>query len=398
MLDDLYDADIFTLQSLEEFADKLLDWSSNLDPGVYVAIHDALLRMYRVLKNRNKIIKELYCLGMGLYYLSRMIQGSDHPLAKKIFLENELVFTEGASYLRYFDQIDDEETKGYIIRCLANISIAAFDRKKRISVTAKVLNIITDPYYRNLAPSLPWDTYLRRTYQQMSSNRSTLSKGDLSNEELSLVMEACQIVFQPEKDNDNPNVRWLWPYYEMEYSCGFADLKTTLQRMEHLIGSMPYDQYDVSGLYANVQLPIYYGTLLRENPEYLNKPRYIEFLNNAYHKMMKALLSFPGDKIEEFYYYDIILLTDSYLETKGTQSYYDVTKKLMGRIAGNDYIRLRRNGEMMRFLSQLRHVTIPPSSTTSISSGTSKIRMKKKKRSSPTRKTAASTPTSALCA
>ena len=350
VLDDLYAANDETLGSLETFADRLLDWSTNLDPGVYIAIHDALLRMYRVRKDRDRIIKELYKLGMGLYYLNRMIQGSDHPLAKEIFFENEMVFTEGASYLRYFDRIENEETKGYIIRCLANISIATTDRKRRISTTAKVLNIISDPYYRELAPSLPWDTFLQRTYQQMSSNRSTLSKGDLSNEELSLVMEACQIVFEPEKENDNPNVRWLWPYYEMEYSCGFTDLKTTLQRMEELITSTEYDQYDISGLYANVQLPIYYGRLLKENEELLAKPRYLSFLKEANQKMMRSLLSFPNEKIDDFYFYDITLLTYMYLETEGVDSYLDVTTRLMGRLTGNEYIRLKCNGQIIKLL------------------------------------------------
>ncbi|MBR4471292.1 MAG: hypothetical protein IKS54_08300 [Erysipelotrichaceae bacterium] len=348
VLDDLYNANDEVISSLEDFADQLMDWRSNLDCGVYVLIHEALLSMYKVLKNRDKTIRELYKLGMGLYYQNRMIQGTSDPISRRIYFENEMVFTEGASYLRYFDQIEDEETKGYIIRCLANISIATIDRKRRISTTARVLNIIQDPYYRNLAPGLPWDVYLRRTYQQMSANRNTLSKGDLTNEELALVMEACQIIFEPEKDNKNPNIRWLWPYYEMEYSCGFANLKTTLDRMEKLIEETPYDQYDESGLYGNVQLPIYYGRLLRDNPQLLEKPRYISFLHDAYEKMMHTLLSFPNEKIDEFFFYDITLLTYTYFETEGVRSYLDVTGKLMGRIAGQDFIRTRRIGEILQ--------------------------------------------------
>ena len=352
VLDDLFNADEETIKSLEAFADQLMDWRTNLDPGVYILIHDSLLKIYRLKAQRNKVIKELYKLGMGHYYRNRMIQGSEHALSRKIFFENEMIFTEAGSYIRYFDKIEDEETKGYIIRALANISIATTDRKRRISTTARVLNIVSDPYYRQMAPNLPWDTFLRRTYQQMSSNRATLSKGDLSNEELALVMEACQIIFEPEKDNDTPNIRWLWPYYEMEYSCGFADLKTTLQRMEKLIDEAPTDQYDESGLYGNAQLPIYYGRLLKSNPQLLDKPRYQQFLKHAYDKMLNYLLSYPNEKIDEFYFYDITLLVYSYLEHDCVDSFYDVTRRLMGRIFGSDYVTYRKAGEIISLLCE----------------------------------------------
>lgn len=67
VLDDLYSAKKETLDGLEAFADKLMDWQTNLDCGVYVVIHDALLSFCRVKKDRDGIIRELYKLGMGLY-------------------------------------------------------------------------------------------------------------------------------------------------------------------------------------------------------------------------------------------------------------------------------------------------------------------------------------------
>ena len=59
-LDGLHSASEEDVASLEEFADVLMDWSRNLDCGVYCAIHGALLSVYRVRKDRNKVIKELY--------------------------------------------------------------------------------------------------------------------------------------------------------------------------------------------------------------------------------------------------------------------------------------------------------------------------------------------------
>ncbi|MBO5555262.1 MAG: hypothetical protein J5941_07000, partial [Solobacterium sp.] len=278
VLDYLHDADEATLRSLEEFGEALMDWKNNLDCGLYVLIHDGLLSRCRVRKDRSGVIRELYKLGMGIYYQNKMIQGLERERKRSYLFQNELIFTEGGSYFKYFADTPDDETKGYIIRSLANIALCCEDRRRRVAVTSRILKILQDPYYRDLAPSLPWDVFLRKTHQQMSANRDVLSRGNFSGEELAEVLESCMVVFEPEKDNADPNVRWLWPYYEMQYSCGFVSLEKTLARMEDLISSASTDRHDTSGLYAAVQLPIYYGRLLRDNPQVSRREKKEEFL------------------------------------------------------------------------------------------------------------------------
>ena len=347
-LDDLHSASAQDIADLEEFSDKLMDWTTNLDCGIYILIHDSLLSLYRFRKDRNGIIRELYKLGMGLFYRQRMVEGFKTERIRKYRFENEMVFTEAGSYLKFFEEIDDEQTQGYIIRSLANIAITAVDRKKRVAISSRVLKILQDENYRKIAPGLPWDIFLRRSYQQMSANRDTLSRGNLSKEEMMEILEACQIVFEPEKDNDNPNIRWLWPYYEMEYSCGFVDLQTTLGRMEQLISDARYDQYDGSGLYANVQLPVYYGRLMRDNPSLQTKTKNVEFLRYAYDKMMKTLMSFPLEKYDDLFRYNVALVISGYLEIDGVETYEDVTARLMQKLAGTSYVHSLRVSEILQ--------------------------------------------------
>ena len=349
-LDNLYTATEKEISDLEEFGDQLMDWTSNLDVGVYVMIHDALLSMYRYRKDLNRVIKELYKLGIGMYYQNRMILGAEGEEANAFAFESEMVFTEGASYLKYFEEIDDMETRGYIVRCLANVSIATTDRKRKIRAISHAIRIIKDDYYRNLAPDLPWDTYLRRAYQQMSSTRSTLSRGDLSTEELSEILEACQIVFEPEKDQENPDVRWLWPYYEMEYNCGFVDIHTTLDRMERLILETPLTR-DASGMYAYVQLPIYYGRLLRNNPNLPLRAKRLVFLRKAYDRMMDFVLTYPQELFDAFFYYDIALLTTDYYETEGMVPYKDIALSLLRRFKGLLYIDLQKTSAIVMIIA-----------------------------------------------
>ena len=349
-LDALHSAPQQTLDELTAFADALLDWKVNLDPGVYVTIHDALLSLYRVRRDRNAIIRELYKLGMGLYYQRRAVMGVDFDTARSFYFENEMVFAEAASYFRHFEEIGDEETQGYIIRSIANIALCVRDPKRKIAASGKVLQIVRDPHYREVAPGLPWDRYLRSTHQQMSVNRTSLSRGNMSQEELSLVLDSCYEVFKPEQLSGNPSVRWLWPYYEMEYNCGYVDLKTTLDRMERLIEDTPSNQHDMSGLYGCVQLPLQYGELLRKNPKYLEDHERRAFLIRAYEKLERNLMTFPKENIDDSYYYTTSLVFTNYFETEGVPSYRELTTQLIMRDEGESYIRARRAGALLKCL------------------------------------------------
>jgi len=349
-LDELYTAGPGVLAELSDFADVLMDWQTNLDCGVYVLIHDSLLRLYRLRRDRSGIIRELYRLGMGLYYQNRSVQALEPIWRDPFYFRNEMVFTEGGSYLKFLPDLEDEETKGYVIRSLANIAICSPDKHRRIAVTGRVLRLVKDDYYRAMAPGLPWDAFYRKSLQQMSSNRSVLSDGGLSREELAAVLESCHAVFQPEQGVENPNIRWLWPYYEMEYNCGFADLWTTLDRMEQLIDSVPWDQYDVSGLYANVQLPIFYGQLLKNNPQALRETRRRAFLEGAYGKMMRTLLTIPMERVDVYAQYGVMLVLSNYHETEGTPTYRTVSEQLMRRFCVRLYLHARLTGALLQRL------------------------------------------------
>ena len=347
MLDDLHAASEEELAALSAFGDVLMDWKSNLDCGTYVLIHDSLLRLCRLRRDRSGIIRELYKLGMGLYYQNRSVLALAPEWRAPFFFRNEMVFTEAGAYLKFFSELDSEETKGYVIRALDNIAICATDKHRRVAVTDRVLKLVKDEYYRAMAPGLPWDSFYRKSLQQMSSNRSVLSDGGMSKEELAAVLEACHEVFLPEQATQNPNVRWIWPYYEMEYSCGFADLWTTLDRMERLILSVPVEQHDVSGLYANVQLPIFYGQLLKNNPAALQKESRRAFLAKAYGRMLRSLLTLPLSRIDVYALYDVTLVTANYYETEGVPTYREVTEQLMRRFCPRLYLRSRLTGALL---------------------------------------------------
>lgn len=350
LLDNLHAASEEQIQSLEEFADVLLDWKNNLDRGICVTIHDALLSLCRIRGDRDGIIRELYKLGMGLFYLNRMVMGIDSEATTSFHFENEMVFTEASSYLRFFDTIEDDTTRGYILRSLHNIAICVQGPKRKIAASSRMLNVINDEHYRTVAPSLPWDRFLRAVHQQMSSNRAALSGNDLSSSELALVLDSCYEIFKPEEASDNPNIRWLWPYYEMEFTCGYVDLRTTMNRMEKLIDQTPEAQFDSSGLYGNIQLPIYYGRLLKSHPELQRERHCLDFASLAYRKMYKTILALPIEDFSDTFLYDIILIVSDFFEIEGALSYRHLVTHMMQKFSPDLYVSSRKTGDIMALL------------------------------------------------
>ncbi|MBR6084542.1 MAG: hypothetical protein IKP61_02875 [Spirochaetales bacterium] len=350
LLDNLHAASDDEIRSLEEFADVLLDWNNNLDRGICVTIHDALLSLCRVRKDRNGIIRELYKLGMGLFYLNRMVMGIDDAQTNSFYFENEMVFTEASAYLRFFDEIEDDTTRGYILRSLHNIAICVRGSKRKVAASARMLNVIKDEHYRAVAPSLPWDRFLRGVHQQMSSNRAALSGENLTGDELTLILDSCYEVFKSEETSSNPNIKWLWPYYEMEFTCGYVDLRTTMVRMERLIEQTPQGQFDSSGLYGNIQLPIYYGRLLRRHPELQKERHCLDFASSAYERMYKTILALPVEEFSDTFLYDIILIVSDFFEIEGAVSYKQLVSHMMQKFSPDLYVNSRKTGDIMALL------------------------------------------------
>ena len=337
-LDTLHSADKEETNALVRFAGRLMDWKTNLDCGVYVAIHDALLSLYRVRKDRAGVIRELYMLGMGLYYLHRSVTGVECRETESMHFQNEMLFTEAGSYFRYFQTIQDDDTRAYILRAMANVSICTTDFKRRIDASMNFIQVVKSPEYRAMAPSLPWNTYLRRAHQQLSTSRSQLSNEEITQAEVAAVMDSCYEVFKPESQSAEPSLRWLWPYYEMEFHCGYVSLETTVERLETLIREAPEDKYDESGLYGCVQLPIYLGRYMRKNEKLQRDAELRRFLGEAYRKMLRMLMTIPPAMCDENFHHALVMVISDFFEMDGLLSYQEVTARLMQRFAGRLYL------------------------------------------------------------
>ena len=355
-LDHLFDADRKTLEELEEFATHLMGGKETQDEGVFRLIHRALLSLARQKGDRYGMIRELYWLGMGYYWLYSKLVGLPLEVTEKYANQMRLSFTEAAAYLKYFEEIEDTETRGYMLRSRANMSLGSFKSSgEKIRLVRDTLCIMQDETYRQTEPDLPWERYLYMTHQQMASSVSYSKEQVMSPEDMAWIMESAYIVYHQRLEEaaasgGHTPLRWAFPYYAMEYYCGIYDMDHLMARIEKLMDQA--DPADVSpdGMYGILSLPAFYCQYLEQNPERI--PAKASYLEGLYQRALEYAGRFPAQEDEKLSLY-LRQLSFTYIETKGGVPYGVYLQKLLLRFAPEAYLHSRMVGEAARALCGL---------------------------------------------
>ena len=298
LLDHLSVAEPETLEELREFAGQLLTGRGKQDIGLFCQIHSALLSLARQQKDRAGTIRELYWMGIGRNSQCNMLIGLDISIIELYSSAMRLYFTEAAAYLKYYDSLEDSETRGYVLRSRANMALGQFKYpSEKINLLRKTLRIMQDKGYREKAPELPWDRYLSMTQEMMAASVSYGKEKVMTPEDISTLMESVYLVYQKriqeaELENQKPSVRWSFPYYAMEYYCGIYGLGTLLSRMEALMDRADPSDLSAEGLYGIISLPAFYCQYLNQNPELIPERR--TYLERLYRRLLRYVDAFPA--------------------------------------------------------------------------------------------------------
>lgn len=154
LLDHMFEAKETELEELQEFAANLIDGRNELDAELFCQVHQALLSRARLAKDRNGIIRELYWLGIGHHNICNKMIGLDLSETEKYMSKMRLCFAEAAAYLKYYDEIEDSETKGYILRSRANMALGQFRSSgEKIRLGKLTLQILQDKDYQAKTPN-----------------------------------------------------------------------------------------------------------------------------------------------------------------------------------------------------------------------------------------------------
>ena len=148
------------IASLQEFADKMFDYDSSEDCGIAYKVYSLLLENARRRGDKPAIVRYLYEKAVSLHYLN--VRGIDYAI-NPYGTQVRGLFQEGASYIAEYESFD-KTTKGYIMCCLGNSRMSMprstpEECTEYMKVFDKAMGIITDPYYHQLDPDLPWGKF-----------------------------------------------------------------------------------------------------------------------------------------------------------------------------------------------------------------------------------------------
>ena len=349
VLDDLFQCGEETVAELEEFSFQLFDGQKEADVGLFCQIRQALLTLARQKRDRNAIIRGLYWLGLGRNSQVGKLVGLELEDIEKFTAQMRLCFTEGAAYLKYYDEIDNTETRGYILRCRANIALGQFAAQgEKVRLVKQTLQILQDKGYQEKEPSLPWDRFIYLTHQNMASSISYSKEKVMSPQDMADIMESVYIVYQrriqeAEASGKRPLARSVFNYYAIQYCCGIFDLDHLLREMERLLDSSDPADFSPEGMYRAVSLPAFYCQYLQQYPERL--PGRTAYVEGLYRRALDYVDAFPGGQGDPGLFRFLRQLAYTFVETGRGVSYGAFLELLLIRFAPEVYTHSRMVGE-----------------------------------------------------
>lgn len=350
ILDHLPDADEGTLTELGEYAGKLYDGRNGLDVGQFCLIHRSLLGLARQRGDRSGIIRELYWLGIGYhaFYGSRLA-GVGMEYAATYQNAMRLCFAEASAYLKYFDEIPDTETRSYIMRSLANVAMGTtYSVSARIALLKRALQVFQDPYYRERAPELPWDRYVRQTHLLMVSSLSHDGTRAMTPQDVSEIMESTHIIYhdreEAAKQKGEPlPAQQVFRTASIEYYCGILNLDGYLSTLEHQIDAADSNSFSDENTYRLISLPAFYCVYLSEHRESLSSRA--AYLARLYRRIMDYMDAFPEGQEDTQLFLYLRQMAEAFVEAEHTIPYGGFLARALGRFAPEIYIQSNRVAE-----------------------------------------------------
>jgi len=349
-MEHLWEASEQDLEDLRAFASALLDGRTELDAGLFCQIHQSLLSLARQKRDRPGIIRELYWLGIGRHSIcSNELVGLDPPVTDHYISQMRLCFAEAAAYLKYFDEIEDSDTRAYILRATANRALGVFRSvSERTRLLKRAMEICQDKSYQEMAPELPWDRYLQAIHNLMASSISYNKDRAMTPQNVADIMESVQIVYSrqvqaaKERGTRLP-LRHSFHYYAIEHYCGIYDLNYLLTKMECLMDTADPADFSTEGMYGLISLPAFYCQYLQEYPEQVaDREMYIA---GMYRRMLSYVAAFPAQSESATLFLYLRQLSYTFVETENSVPYGEFFQKVLIRFAPTVYIHSRIVGE-----------------------------------------------------
>lgn len=328
--DNILTADPSTLTAediaeLSELADILFHNATGCDIGIAYKIHSLIYKYAEYYGKRDLMIKELYYQGLTLYYLHFSIGSMKINTNGKELYD---YYCRGASYINQYEDIEDENTRGYIIRCLGNRKYghpaikgdndwiigngnvhAGYDEYSKIF--GEAMAVICSEHYRSLNPGLPWSNYEYAMHFDRTAYLSSLRVAHEDKIESPLiermkrdVLESAEYVYNHQEEiakrkHQSVGVRTRYVYAAAKFHAGKADIKELVDILLETNENAGMNDYTQSGITANIGFAVYashYSEYMNSADAELYQPRIKAAMNRA----VEFFENFPNELFGEY--------------------------------------------------------------------------------------------------
>lgn len=357
VLDDIISADEAEVEDLAEFAQCLAPGVKQLDLVLNHDIHNALIVYARKWKRRDMLIRELYLCAMALYYMQNFMSRA----GKRVYSwKISMMFGEAASYLKYYDEIEEPEIRGYIHRSMANLTLGdgwedEETGKRKVQAIRRSLQVLTDPVYQKKTPSLPWDVFIYKSHQGRMTAIDYMRRGYGDQELVREMMESAGYVREKQlqdsiRKGKEPDVRWTLEYEAVLYHCGIKTLPELLLELEKSYMARKVGDYSVDGIWQNIYLPGLYAAYLAYEEKYLLKKK--EVLCHMYRMVVRYVRNAPNNQLNTNLLHTLIAILSSFHEYPDGISQKDFLLNLIACRNPDIYAGLYMTGKVSAILME----------------------------------------------
>lgn len=298
-------------EQLSLLADKLFDYNRSVDVGIAYKIHQLLYAYAQRRGDEDLMVRELYYQGITIYYLN--VYSPDRKT--NLFIDRIAeYFGKGASYLERYEELTNHETRGFIVRCLGNLKFGIRSIQMRskegnssfndgwkdyMEVFDRAMAVIQSPYYREMDPEIPWDTFA----YSMHYDRTQFLAGLRAKDDpmiAAAVLESAEYVYRHQEHiarerEKNVGVRTQYVYAAARYHAGKATVQELMDALFALCEEADLTDFSGDNIWAVLYAPEYlreYSLRMGEEERRVLQPR----LERLFERQKRFLFMLPQNE------------------------------------------------------------------------------------------------------
>lgn len=300
------------VEELKEFADQLFVYSHQSDIGTAYYIHRLLLEYAEFKGDTDLKIRQYYHLAIALFYMNPlMVDLGINPFGKEV----TALYRAGANYIDRFDELENDSTKEYVLRCLTNLCTAderyncphtpgiPFDTISTFSDYEKyfsyMMEVYTNPRYRELSPNFPWE----KAIYNLHFNRSTIHqfvREHHPREIMEKILESAEYCREHQEQLasfrfSTKDARVEQTYATIRWKMGQISTTEYADEILQILSHADSADFSPNGVILNLQIPIHFEDAYRHMTQE-GKSEYRIHMRNILRDAYDYLFKFPHNE------------------------------------------------------------------------------------------------------